>query len=113
MLDNGDKVLVIARRIYDGDRMRHFVGEVQESSGAVMKVSGYAFVQDNFTSEIVRRDDVRTRIFSLIDALNIIMILPKEIVVENIRFEINNRNQRVVTDQESFNMNLSEFWVTN
>ena len=109
MLENGEKVFVITRRLYDGDRLRQFVGEVMESSDTVIKVRGYVFVHDDFTNEIVRREDVRTRIISLVDAVNIILVIPKEVNLENVQYEIDNMNQHVLTDKVSFSMNLNEF----
>lgn len=109
MLENGEKVFVITRRLFDGDRLRQFVGEVMESSDTVIKVRGYVFVHDDFTNEIVRREDVRTRIISLVDAVNIILVIPKEVDLENVQYEIDNMNQHVLTDKESFSMNLNEF----
>lgn len=112
MLENGDKVFVITRKQFDGDKIRHFVGEVIDSSDMAMKVRGYAFVHDDFTNEYVRRNDIRTRIISLVDAANIIWVIPKEVIVENVHIEINQRNHRIITDNDSLAMNLSEFWVS-
>ena len=109
MLSKGEKIFVITRRLFDGDRIRLFVGEVQASSDTVMKVRGYVFVNDDFTNEIVRREDIRTRIISLVDAINIIMVIPKEVILENVQYEINNMNERVITDKDAFTMNLNEF----
>ena len=109
MLSKGEKIFVITRRLFDGDRIRLFVGEVQASSDTAMKVRGYVFVNDDFTNEIVRREDIRTRIISLVDAINIIMVIPKEVILENVQYEINNMNERVITDKDAFTMNLNEF----
>ena len=109
MLEKGEKVFVITRRLFDGDRIRQFVGEVIKSSDTAMKVRGYVFVHDDFTNEIVRREDVRTRIVSLIDAANIILVISKEVILENVQYEIDDMNQRVLTDKASFSMNLNEF----
>jgi len=109
MLNKGEKVFVITRRLFDGDRIRLFVGEVQSSSDTAMKVRGYAFVHDDFTNEIVRREDIRTRIISIVDAVNIIMTIPQEVVLENVQYKLDDMNQRVITDNDSFTMNLNEF----
>jgi len=109
MLDKGEKVFVITRRLFEEDRIRLFVGDVQRSSDTAIKVRGYAFVHDEFTNEIVRREDIRTRIISLADAINIILVIPKEVVLENIQYELNDMNERVITDNDSFVMNLNEF----
>ena len=109
MLSKGEKVFVITRRLFEGDRIRLFVGEVQTAVDMAMKVCGYVFVHDDFTNEIVRREDIRTRIISLVDAINIIMVIPKEVTLENVQYEINNMNERVITDKDSFSLNLNEF----
>lgn len=112
MLEQGERVYVVLHRLFDGDKTRQFAGEILEASDTVMKVQGYTFVHDSFTNAIVRRDDIRTRIISMVDAANIIMIIPKEVIIENVQFDINSRNQHVITDKASFAMNLSEFWVS-
>ena len=109
MLSKGDKVFVITRRLFEGDRIRLFVGGVQKSSDVAIKVQGYAFVNDEFTNEIVRREDVRIRIISTVDAVNIIMVIPEEVILENVQYELNDMNERVLTDNGSFTMNLNEF----
>lgn len=109
MLDKGEKLFVITRRLFEGDRIRLFVGEVQKSSNVAIKVRGYAFVHDEFTNAIVRREDIRTRIISTVDAVNIIMVIPKETVLENVQYKLNDMNERVITDNDSFSMNLNEF----
>ena len=109
MLSKGEKVFVITRRLFEGDRIRLFVGEVQAAVDMAMKVRGYVFVHDDFTNEIVRREDIRTRIISLVDAINIIMVIPKEVTLENVQYEINNMNERVITDKDAFSLNLNEF----
>ena len=109
MLEKAEKVFVITRRLFEEDRIRLFDGEVQASSDAAIRVRGHAFVHDDFTNEIVRREDIRTRIISLADAINIIMVIPKEVILENIQYQINNMNERVITDKDAFSMNLNEF----
>jgi len=109
MLGKGEKVFVITRRLFEGDRIRVFVGELQASSDTAMKVRGYAFVHDDFTNEIVRREDIRTRIISLADAINLIFVIPKEVILENVQYELNSMHERVITDKDKFTLNLNEF----
>ena len=109
MLSKAEKVFVITRRLFEGDRIRQFVGEVQESTDSIIKVRGYAFVHDDFTNEIVRREDIRTRIISLVDAINLIFVIPKDVILENVQYKLNDMNERVISDNESFTMNLNEF----
>jgi len=109
MLSKGDKVFVITRRLFREDRIRMFVGEIQATTDMAMKVRGHVFVHDDFTNELVRREDTRTRIISLVDAVNNILVIPKEIDLENVQYKLNDMNERVITDNDSFTMNLNEF----
>jgi hypothetical protein len=109
MLSKGEKVFVITRRFFEEDIRRHFVGEVLELSGALVRVRGYAFVFDESTNQFVRREEQRTRIFSMIDAGVVINLIPEEVNLEEIRYRWNEKNQRIITDDKSFKMNVSEF----
>jgi hypothetical protein len=37
------------------------------------------------------------------------MVIPKEVILENVQYQINNMNERVITDKDAFSMNLNEF----
>lgn len=110
MLNIGEKVFVITRRAFDSELRRHFVGEIQDVNQLTIRVRGFAFVFDDVTSEFVRHEDIRVRIFSLIDAANVIHVIPKDTTIENIRYTFE-KNQRYITDGIAFKMNISEFGI--
>jgi hypothetical protein len=111
MLSKGEKIFVITRRLFEKDLRRHFVGQVQEVSGAAIRARGYVFVFDESTNEFVRREELRTRIFSLIDGGIVISVLPGEVILEEIRYGLDEKNRRIITDEKSFKMNVSELGV--
>ena len=111
MLSKGEKVFVITRRLFEGDLRRHFVGEVQEISSFAMRAKGFSFVFDEGTKQFVRREELRIRIFSLIDVGLVINILPEEARLEDIRYIWDEQNRRIITDDTTFSMNISEFSV--
>jgi len=45
----------------------------------------------------------------LIDAGLVINVLPEEVILEEIRYRRNEKNQCIITDEKSFKMNVSEF----
>ena len=112
MIATGEKVFVITRRLFDGDLRRHLVGEVKAATDVAMRVQGYSFVFDDVSKQFVRRDDLRTRIVSLIDAGLVIHILPDEVRLEDIQYVWDENNRRIITDQKTFSMNISEFTIT-
>lgn len=111
MITKGEKVFVITRRLFDGDLRRHFVGEVQDLTTVAMRVQGYSFVFDDSTKQFVNREGLRVRIFSLIDAGLVINILPKEASIEDIEYRWEENKPRMLTDNKTFKMNISEFSV--
>ena len=109
MLSKGEKVYVVTRRSFAEDLRRHFVGEVLVPSGATIRARGYEFVYDNVTNDFVRREELRTRIFSLIDAGIVINVIPEEVILEEIQYGVDAKKDRIITDGKSFKMNVSEF----
>jgi len=109
MFAKGEKIFVITRRLFEKDLRRHFVGEVQETSETAVRVRGYAFVFDESTNDFIRREELRTRVFSMIDAGIVINLLPGDVDMEQIRYGMDAKNRRVITDGKAFQMNVSEF----
>ena len=109
LLSNGEKIFVITRRRFTGDLRRHFIGEVIGCSDIAVRVMGYVFVFDEMSGEFVRREDLRTRIFPLTDGGFIIYFIPKDVNIEDITYQVVERNQRIITDGKNFAMNVNEF----
>lgn len=106
ILSAGEKILVVSRPLFNGDLRRNFVGEVQEVLGPLARVSGYAFVYDANVNDFVKREDERVRIFSLVDATLMIVILPDETDVPSVRHEIR-AGERYITDGKGMMMKTS------
>lgn len=109
VLEIGEKLYIISRRLFEKDLRRHFVGEVVGCNSSQARIRGYAFVYDDNSNNFVRREELRTRIFSLTDAGYIINLLPEDTVLEDIRYVTDQENHRLITDGKIFNMNVSEF----
>ena len=109
ILSKGEKVFVITRRGFEKDLRRHFVGEILEVSAEAIKVRGYVFVFDEATNDFECYEGLRTSIFSLIDAGIVIVVLPEEIIIEEIRYSYDEKNRRILTDGKAFSLNVSEF----
>jgi hypothetical protein len=109
IVDKGDKLHIITRRNFEGDLRRHFVGEVEEASGALVRVAGYAFIYDPWTNEFLRKPERRVRILSLADAGLVVNVLPREAVIEKIRYRTTVENRLLVSDGVSFSLDINEF----
>ena len=109
MLAAGDKVLVVQRRLFEGDEPRFFVGEVESCADTVAAVVGRTWVRDPFSGQIVGKQDERTKLIPLAAGTFITYRLPAATDVAAVRIEQDGATGRVVlTDDRTLLMDLSE-----
>lgn len=109
VVDYGEKIHVITRRLFEGDVRRHFAGTVTGSYDAAVRLIGYAFVLDASSSRYVKLAGERTRIFDLSDSGFICNVLPPEVDVRDLVYEITADNKLVLTDRKEYQMDINEF----
>jgi len=109
LLKKGEKVHVIARRTFEGDLRRHFVGQVQAATDTIAKIEGYVFVFDTSSNEYIRKPSLRVRIIALVDSNNIVNIIPQSVNIEELSYQTSVDNRTVVTDGKSFSLDINEF----
>ena len=81
VINVGEYVHIIHRQRFQSDGQRHFVGTVEGYEGALVRVKGYLFAMDSAHSQFVRREQLRTRVVSLNDAV-IVNILPAHVKID-------------------------------
>ncbi len=81
ILNTGEYVHIIHRQLFPDDARRHFVGTVESHEGTLVRVKGYLFAMDSRSSQFVRREQLRTRIVSLSDAV-IVNVLPAHVKID-------------------------------
>lgn len=108
VLSEEDLVLIITRRLFQGDAQRHFIGTVEQVSSSAFRVRGHAFIRDAGSDSFVRRKGQRTRIFPF-DNHVIIFVISNEVDIVNVRYEHQKTNQLFVTDGKHLNLDISEF----
>lgn len=108
VIEVGDKLHIITRRLFEGDVRRHFVGEVTGVSGEPQEVLGFAFVFHSGTNEYGRRPELRTRIFSLGQQGFIVNKIPREVAIESLEYRFIER-RLVITDGGDFSLDILEF----
>ena len=109
VIAQGNKLHIITRRLFDTDLRRHFAGVVEEVSGTLIKIKGYVFVFDDSDNQFVRRDEQRTRVFSISDSGLIINVLAEEVDLSQLKYEIDSQGRRMLTDGGAFGLNVTEF----
>ena len=108
IIQSGDKLHVITRRLFPDDLRRHFVGEVSKAIGHMCVLQGYAYIFHSSTNEYRRRPERRTRIFSLAEANHIVNMLPRELDLASLEYRTID-GRLVVTDMKGFSLDINEF----
>ncbi len=108
ILDSGDRVLIITRRLFPGDIQRHFVGIVDRATHSAILVHGHAFVRQVSQGDFVRRKGQRSRVFPL-DNHIVIFVLSDDVNIGQIRYEHREDKELTVTDGKQFRIDISEF----
>src|SRR2546426_5880866 len=85
ILNTGEYVHIIHRQLFVDDVRRHFVGTVESHEGTLVRVKGYLFAMDPKRNEFVRREQLRTRVISLDDAV-IVNVLPAHVKIDQITY---------------------------
>lgn len=109
VLTTGEKVHVIIRRVFRDDLRRHFVGTVEVATDSVVRIEGFPYVYDTNSSVFVRQQYAQTRILNLISDLNIITVLPTSTILEKLEYRYTDKGRMILTDTESFSMDINEF----
>jgi hypothetical protein len=109
ILEPGSKIHVVTRRAFEADSPRHFVGEVLEATEVLATAEGFAFVRDPNRNQFARRPDARVRIISLVDAANVIFILPRDVDVASVTYTLTDKQRLIVTDGKNLQLDITEF----
>jgi hypothetical protein len=107
ILQPGEKLFIVNLRNFDSDIRRHFFGEVDYSTEHVARVTGYAFVMNN-RNEFERKEEKRTRIFSLTDGRLVINIIPSSTIIEEIHYFLKDGRLHI-SDGHDFDYDIDEF----
>jgi hypothetical protein len=106
----GDRLLVIDRRLFKDDNTRLFVGAVEESDHTVVRIHGYPFHLNPYeVSGTERHGEPRVRILSLI-AGDLIYLLPRDLDVAKVQLRRSPKSL-LLTDGDKLALDLSEWLV--
>ncbi|MCG8404665.1 MAG: hypothetical protein MI923_05645 [Phycisphaerales bacterium] len=108
ILESGDKILVVHRRLFDKDENRYFVGTVEAFESGIARVTGYSFVRDFIGGLVFRKPDPRTKLLSISSGTLLVYVLSKEVPIEALEFVVSDDGGVTATDGKSLHMNLSE-----
>ena len=109
ILKPGEKIHVIHRRRFEKDIRRHFVGTIEAYEAGVARATGYVFVVDELNEHLfTKRPDRRTKLIPLASGDVIVNVLPEDLDLEQVRYELDGR-KLWVTDGNGWKMDVKEF----
>ncbi|MHC4878440.1 MAG: hypothetical protein ACYTGL_18490 [Planctomycetota bacterium] len=108
LLEPGDRLLVVHRRLFERDEARFFLGEVEAFESGVIRINGYSFVRDSFLATVRRKAEPRTKLLSLTSGTLLVYVLPRSIDIGQTELRCDDA-EMLLTDGDNFSMNLSEW----
>jgi hypothetical protein len=108
ILQTGDKILVVHRRLFETDKTRYFIGEVDGYEAGIMKATGHSWVQEQFAGRMTKKEDPRTKIFSLMSGTLLTYELPDEVDLKTLKLQCLSDGRLVLIDGSKFQMDLTE-----
>jgi hypothetical protein len=108
ILEKGDKILVVHRRLFERDSDRFFVGIVDGYEDGIARVSGYSWYKNQLGGVIMEKKEQRTKIFSLSSGTLIVYQLPSSVEMASLQLKLNPEGKLWLMDGTKFKMNLKE-----
>jgi len=107
-LRDGDRLLVIDRKLFKDDNTRLFVGTIEEYDEVAVRVRGYPFHLSPYEiSGAERHGEERVRIIS-ISAGDLIFLLPRELDCSKVQLRRTPKSL-MLTDGDKLALDLSEW----
>lgn len=104
----GDKILVIDRKIFHDDNTRFFVGVVEEYDDGVVRLRGYPFHLSPYeVTGIERHGEERVRVISLSGGI-LLYLLPRETEVAKMQMRRSPKSLQM-TDGGAVTLDLTEW----
>ena len=109
LIGKGEKIHVVYRRIYEGAATRHFIGEVLEAEGPVVRAEGHVYVLDSFENRYKRKPEKRTTLLNLAESGYVVNLIPADVDLSKLVYRPNDQKYMVVTDGAGFSLDINEF----
>jgi hypothetical protein len=107
-LRDGDRVLIIDRKLFKEDNTRLFVGLVEEYDENAIRVRGFPFHLSPYEiSGAERHGEERVRVVSM-GAGDLIYLLPRELDISKVQLRRSPKSL-MITDGEAMSLDLSEW----
>lgn len=110
IISPGEKIHIVSRPLFEEDTRRHFIGEVINAEGDLVRARGYVFVLDRRRERFHKLPELRIRIFGFRDARLIVNVIPNDTDLDTTDCRVNDQSRLVVSDGKSFSLDIHEFY---
>lgn len=107
ILQNGAKVLVAHRRMFETDHSRFFLGVVEGYEDGIAIVSGHTWVRSGYVGEFERKADERCKLIAITSGTVFVYVLPTNVTLKSMHFAVEGTAVYLRGDG-GFEMDLSE-----
>ena len=109
ILQPGEKIHVVHRRLFEKDLRKHFIGVVEAYETGLVRATGHIWViEDPKVNIFKRHPEPRTRILALHGGTLMLNVLPPMVDLEQVQYEHVGCSIRV-TDGAGWFLDLKEF----
>ena len=109
LIQAGEKIHVITRRNFESQLRTHFAGKIDAVDGTDVRTTGYVFIYDERSAQYVRKRSLRTTILDLSESGYIVNLIPSNVNLDELRYEMFERSELFLTDGRDFRLNINEF----
>jgi hypothetical protein len=111
VVKNGEKFHVVVRRGFESDIRRHFVGEVEEFEGSIVRLIGYPIVFDKTKNVFVKGSHKRTTVMDLAESGYIVNGIPGDVDISELKYKYDSERKLLMTDDKSYSLDIIEFGI--
>ena len=108
ILKQGDIIFIARRRLFVEDRPHFFVGQVDQFSDGIIQTTGFAWIKEHLTGSIIMLSDKRTKIVAVASSSLQIYLLPRELVIEELKIKPGHHQTTILTDNKGYTMDISD-----
>ncbi len=99
ILEQGEKVLIVHRRLFEEDHPRFFTGIIDAFEQGLAKVTGYSWIRNQFEVPTYQKGEKRTKICALSSGT---------VVMESMNIETDKDGRVMLCDGNHFKLDISE-----
>jgi hypothetical protein len=108
VLERGDKLLIVHRKLFEGDATRFFAGRVEAYGDGLARVAGHTWTWDPYSREILRKEGLRRKIIALGSGTFIVYQLDPDTHMEGIAFRCETDGSIWITDGGRLSLDISD-----